>query len=273
MSGLSTEKKGGNNIYLKVMNGKLVQTVKADTEGAIERVNKEGATVHELHYTGVTALIKNIAIIDAKFGKELEVKMSTGGQNFVIQTAASGGYAYGFFTRMSNLDFTKETEIRPFAIPNEKDKTKTNHVIVLYQADESGKMVKVESAFTKENPNGLPALETIKDAKGADVLKAGKPIWDDTKRLEFFESIIYGDNGVNDALIALYGTAEQSVANESKDNFLEEVNAPIHSSGDDNALDFDAEADKQKEAILTADKAVKAEPKKAAAKKPVAKKK
>lgn len=220
MSGLSTDKKGGNNIYLSVMNGKLVQNVNAETPGAVARQNKNNETVHELLFTGLTAKITNIALVDAKFGKELEIKANAGGQNFVIQTGASGGYAFGFFTRMPNLDFDKETEIRPYAI-EDKAKGKTNHVIVLYQ---DGK--KIESAFTKDAPNGLPELTTIKDGNGNEILKAGKPIWDDSARIEFFESIIYGEGGINDVLIKKYGSAEAKAENESPENFLEETNAP-----------------------------------------------
>ncbi len=40
--GLKTKKGKGNAKYLNVMFGKVVQKVKADTEGAISRVNKKG---------------------------------------------------------------------------------------------------------------------------------------------------------------------------------------------------------------------------------------
>lgn len=263
-NGLSTGRRnGGSNIYLKVMNGKLVQTVKEGTPNSVQRLNKNNETVFELLFTGLTARITNIALIDGKFGKELEVKAKTGEQAFVIQTPSSGGYAYGFFTRMTNLDFEKDTEIVPYAI-EDKNTGKTNHVIVLYQ---DGK--KVEPAFTKDAPNGLPPLETIKGADGKEVLKNNKPIWDDSKRIEFFSDIVYGTGGVNETLIALYGTPEEVAAGEDKEDFLDDTTAPTEATeengqgittakaGEVNPLssEFEKEADQQKATAISANNA------------------
>jgi len=224
--GLSTDKRGeSKNIYLKVMGGKLIQDVKAGTEGAETRTNKNGETVHELKYTSLTAKITNIAIIAGKFGKELEVKANADGQNFVLQMPAGSGYAYGFLTRMPNLDFTIDTEIVPFAIPEKKDGVltgKTKNVVVLYQGkDEKGKAIKVESAFTEQNNfNGMPPLEKLKNPKDEtqDLLVKGAPVWSDAARIEFFENIIYGEGGVNEKLISLYGAADATAdVNETSD--------------------------------------------------------
>lgn len=258
--GLLTDTKQGNNIYLSVMDGKLVQKVKEGTEGAISRTNKNNEVVHELKYTGLKGFITNIAISDGKFGKDLEIKVKTGSQNFVIQTSASGGYAYGVLTKMVNLDFEKQTEIRPFSIPSEKDKTKNNNFLVLYQ---DGK--KIESAFTRENPNGLPELKTIKDGTGKEILKNGKAVWDDSERITFFEAIIYGEGGINDKLISLYGNTA-TVKEAEKDTFLEEINEPVITEGEKDLIIEDGNADAIAEIEQTAE-TKKATTKKAAAKK------
>lgn len=228
--GLSTERKnsGKGNIYLKVMNGALIQDVKEGTPDAVARVNKNGETVHELKYTGLTMRITNIALIDGKFGKELEVKGNADSQNFVLQMPAGSGYAYGFLTRMVNLDFNTDTEIVPYQIVDKANPKKINNVLVLYQGtDENGKSIKIESAFTKENDfNGMPQLEKIMDAKNPEkpLLVNGKEVWSDAKRLEFFEAIIYGESGINDKLIELYGSTEEKAESEDKTSFTEEVN-------------------------------------------------
>lgn len=222
--GLTTDKQynGGKNIYLKVMNGFLVQDVKEGTEGAVSRQNKNNETVHELLYTGLNMRITNIAMIDGKFGKELEVKGNSDGQNFVLQMSAGSGYAYGFLTRMPNLNFEIDTKIVPYSIPDKENPKKLSNVIVLYQGkDEKGKDKKVESAFTKENNfNGMPKLEKVLDPKDPSkaLLVNGKEVWSDSARLEFFESIIYGEGGINETLIKLYGNPSEQ-ENENKEDF------------------------------------------------------
>lgn len=252
MSGLSTEKRngGGGNIYLKVMAGMLVQDVKEGTEGAVERLNKNKERVFELLYTGLTMRITNIAIIEGKFGKELEVKGNNEGQNYVLQTPAGSGYAYGILTRMVNLDFNLDTEIVPYQIAEKKDGVltgKTNNIIVLYQGldEATGKAKKIESAFTKENDfNGMPQIVKLKDPKDPtkDLLKQGKPVWDDSERIEFFENIIYGENGINDKLISLYGSAQSQSNSEDKSGLGNEdesdlENAELEKSKQGNAVD------------------------------------
>jgi len=236
MSGLKKDVKGGGkNIYLKIMNGKIVQTVTKETEGAVMRVNKMGADVYELLYTALEMKITNIAVVTGKFGKELEVKGNADGQNFVLQTSASGGYAYGFFTRMPNLDFNKVTEIRTYMIEDKENKGKFNHVIVLYQQkEEGGKFEKIESAFSKDSEQQVPMLTKVPDPKDPkkDLLVNGKPVWSDTDRIEFFEAIIYGEGGINEALIKLYGTPEEvTAASESGNDFKDDVDVEVEEEG------------------------------------------
>lgn len=265
MSGLKKDVKGGGkNIYLKIMNGKIVQTVTADIEGAVKRTNKMGAEVHEMLYTALEMKITNIAVITGKFGKELEVKGNADGQNFVIQTSASGGYAYGFFTRMPNLDFNKVTEIRTYMIEDKENKGKFNHVIVLYQQkEEGGKFEKIESAFSKDSEQQVPMMTKVPDPKDPkkDLLVNGKPVWSDTDRIEFFEAIIYGEGGINETLIQLFGSPEEVAQSQESGNEYK----------DDVDVDTEAEAEKEsagkKLTASTAKDAVKANAKEVKGKK------
>lgn len=184
---LMTDTKGGSNTYLSIINGKLAQKVKEGTPGAKARENKNGETVHELLFTGIKGKISNISLTEEKFGYELHITIINGGQKYVIQIPASGGYAFGFLSRVPNIDYLKEAELRPFAI---KEGDKTKNFFVVYQ---DGK--KVEPFFTKDAPNGLPALE-LKKVRGKDA-------WDDTARIEFFTELLY--NEVVPKLAEMYG--------------------------------------------------------------------
>ncbi len=191
------ENKTGNTTFLQIINGKLAVRVPEGVQGSTKRTNKSGKEVYELLYSVVEGLITNVSISEAgEFGKELHIKLVNEGEVYVIQTGASGGNAFGFLSRVPNINFAEMVELRPYAILD-KATNKTKSYFIAYQKNAEGKYTKLDSAFTKENPNGLPELKKIKFQ--------GKDVFDDTDRITFFEQMIYGKDQVNDMLIAMYG--------------------------------------------------------------------
>lgn len=247
MEGLETNKGASNYTYLQIINGALALRCKEGEAGAVERVNKNGDKVFEKIYTGVTGKITLISISDEKYGKELHVVVKKGGNNFVVQTQASGGYAFGFLSRVPNIDFTREVQIRPFAI-EDKETKKIKNFLVVYQNNEAGKSEKVAPFFTKDVPNDLPALEQI--------TVKNKLVWDDTERIIFFENMIYAPDGVNDQLIKLSGVKQES----TPDTFLDEINTPIDEVTEpllgEDAADLAKAQAKQASKTPNADKAI-----------------
>lgn len=177
----------------------------------------------------------------------MHIVVNKGVNNFVIQTQASGGYAFGFLARVPNIDFTREVQIRPFAI-EDKETKKIKNFLVVYQNNTSGKSEKVPALFTKEEPNELPPLEkkTIK----------GTLVWDDTERIIFFENMIYAPGGVNDLLIKLSGVKKET----TPDIFIDEINTPLNEATEpllgEDAADLAKAQAKQASKTPNADKAI-----------------
>lgn len=211
MEGLIKDtKKTGNNVYLSIFGGKLAMKTNAENPNGLKRLNKNGVTVFEEFFTGVKGMIKQVAISDTQYGKELIISVVNGETTFVIQTSTSGGYSFGFLSRLPNVDFTQPVEIKPFDLIDKATNKKKN-LLVVYQEGKGYEKNKVPSAFTKDEPNGLPQMKKIM-FKGAEV-------WDDTERVEFFEQMIYNSGGLNDMLSAMYSEKEAA-----PDNFLNDLN-------------------------------------------------
>jgi hypothetical protein len=129
-----------------------------------------GEEVHELHYDTLSGKITDVKVQDGDYGKDWVFNINDGQTTYCLQIPQKVASAIGVLARLQAIDYGKEVTIKVYYI---EDKT---HLVV-YQ---SGK--KLQSAFTKENPNGLPPLEK----KMVD----GKEVWDATKRNEYFENMV-----------------------------------------------------------------------------------
>lgn len=207
------KKKESQHDYLQIMGGSFRQSVKEGTPDAIERKNKNDVKVWELHFGTVVGFITLASVTEEKFGKELHLQITNDGEHYVIQTQANSGYAYGFFSRMENIDFSKEIEISAYEIPNEVGVKKP--ILCVYQGvDEKGKRKLVSSKYTKENPGSCPPMEKM--------IYQGKEVWDSTKRTAYFENLVYCKGGLNDVLIGLYATEKQENESNAQEDFLSE---------------------------------------------------
>ncbi|MHA1903892.1 MAG: hypothetical protein ACW977_07970 [Candidatus Thorarchaeota archaeon] len=169
--GLKTKKGKGNAKYLNVMFGKVVQKVKADTEGAISRVNKNGDTVYENHYDSFSGSLVSARIESTeKYGDFVELVMESDGDYFNVQFPVRSGYGRSFMYRLPNLEVTEEFEITPYDFENNEGKRVSG--LNLYQNGE-----KILSFWTRENPGKLPELEEVEFQ--------GKTRWDDGKRTKY----------------------------------------------------------------------------------------
>lgn len=212
MEGLSNSTNGGNTKFLGVMNGNFTLRADESTPNAVKRINKNGKEVWELLYNKLEGKITNVSIEEGEYGKELEVTVLAGSTKFALQMPASGGYAFGLLSRLPNVDFNQSIVFRPYSI-YDKEKDRNKNYLVLYQSGKGYNKDSVPSAFTKENPNGLPELE--------EITVKGKKQWDDTKRVLFFEQMIHSKDGLQAMLAAMYTEGSQP------DQFLEDVTEPM----------------------------------------------
>jgi hypothetical protein len=174
---LGTKQSEGKKVYLSVVGGKLTQRCEESTPGAVKRVNKMGKEVYELHHNFVSGMMTGIALREsAEFGDSYEVFLEEVGEVYVINIPISGRVSNGILSRLPNIDLTSPVEIRTFMI-TDKESGKEKSFSSVYQNG-----LKIEPAFTREKPNGLPPLEQKK--------VKGQLVWDDSEQIEFYKELV-----------------------------------------------------------------------------------
>lgn len=163
-----------NRIYLSVADGKIIQRVKEGTPNAIQRVTKNGKTVHEIKFGSLSGFLSAVSIKENEFGKDWIFEIEDNGEVFNLQMMYNSRYATTFLNALLNpvVDLNLPITITPWS--KEVDgKSKT--AVYLKQGEED-----IKWYFTKDEPNGMPPLEKV-------VFK-GKEQWDDFKIMEFLKA-------------------------------------------------------------------------------------
>lgn len=163
--------------YITILGGKFCVRVEKGTPGAVERVNKQGKTVHEVFYDSFTGKLVNIRKRESQYGPQWEFDFKDGGSVYTLQLSFSNSYATNFLKILPNVNLDKEMKVQP-SQKIEDGKTKSSLFI-----SQDGTTLK--HAFTKDNPNGLPQM--------VQVQVKGQLVWDDTARLAFLEEMVKRD--------------------------------------------------------------------------------
>lgn len=159
--------------FLKILQGTFRQEVPAGTPGSQSRTNKEDRIVNEMIWTELEGKITSVDLKEhEEYGYQLCINVSDGKEAFQLQLPLSSNHADTFLNKSANIDFKKPVTFSPYQFtPKGEEKEKRGMTI-----KQDG--VKVESAWTKENPGEVPELEK-KKVKGKDV-------WDNSKRIDFY---------------------------------------------------------------------------------------
>lgn len=166
---------GGNVAFLSVIEGEIRQKVADGTPGAVVRKNKLGNDISELKFNSLSGTLERVSIKKSEdYGNQYEVLISDADAKYVLQLPQSGRMGSSLVSRLPNIDPNYPIEINTWMV-SENGKNKS-----LLSVKQKGQTVK--SAFTKENPNGLPPLE--------QVTFKGQLAWDDSKQLAFYEKLI-----------------------------------------------------------------------------------
>lgn len=165
-------REGGN--FITILNGKFSQRVPEGTAGAVSRVNKLNKTVWEKFYDSFTAKLVGIRTQDGAYGKNWLFDFQDKGEVYHLQLSYSNSFATAFLKMLPNIDLTKEMKLSP-SVKEVEGKQKSSLFV-----NQDNKPVK--HAFTRENPNGMPDLKSVK-IKGQDM-------WDDTDRLVFLQNMV-----------------------------------------------------------------------------------
>lgn len=166
--------------FLRVSDGKIVETVKSDHPMAIKRINKKGVEVYERidgYVEGViTSMHQRVSEHNGEETKELCLRMQSGGETYQLSLKEGSRYWFAFTVRLPNLDLTKPVRFSPYCF-DDRDTGKTVIGMNLFQGDQ-----KVQPRFTKENPGKMP--------QGKEVMFQGKPKWDFYERDQFLLTVI-----------------------------------------------------------------------------------
>lgn len=181
MRGTSNTQTNGMK-YLSFLDGKFTQKVEEGTQGAEARKNKNDVIVHELRYDTLGGQIIKMETEASEYGKQLNVIMDVSTveepeAKIKLRLSLSSGPAKGLLSRLPIIDFNQDVLLKGFKIERKDKPGKFGTYLVPYQNGS-----KLESFYTKDNPNGLPPMKKIK-VKGVDV-------WDDTDQIEFYEGLI-----------------------------------------------------------------------------------
>lgn len=177
---MALSKQSSNTIYLSVADGNLVRSFREATSESTQRVTKTGKLVHEEKYKDLTGLLVGAETKENDFGKQWCLKFKDGEDNYIVNMPYSSRYSSSFLKALPNIDLTKNIKFMPWSMVDKNDATKKVTGITCYQNDGNG-MVKVQPAFTKDVPNGLPEMKQIK--------VKGKVTWDDSDMTEFLENV------------------------------------------------------------------------------------
>lgn len=166
-------KQTGN--FITILGGRLCQRVPEGTEGAVQRTNKVGKVVFEKFYDSFTGKLIDISIQDGDYGKTWNFVFVDKQDPYTLQLSYSNSFSTALLKMLPNIDLTKEMKISPST--KEVDGVNRSSLFI----NQDGKAMK--HAYSRENPNGMPDMEQI--------TVKGVLVWDDTKRLEFLEKMVY----------------------------------------------------------------------------------
>jgi len=170
----------GSVKFVTIVVGKFTVRVPEGTMGSVARTmtkeGYEGKVVYELYYDHIDGELIQGHIKDGNFGQDLCLKMRDGEETFIVQIPVNSGYFEAFAKCVPNIDPTQWLFLG-LGYDKEKDK----HFLYIRQGKDGS--TKIHSAYTKDNPNGLPPAVQKKEM--------GKTKWDFTEQKNFlYESVI-----------------------------------------------------------------------------------
>lgn len=163
--------------FFNIMMGKAIRflgKIKPEKyiEGLIERVNKKGEKVYEIHKDYLKGYITSVDIEkNEEFGDNLKVVLRSGKIKVVAGMKFNSAYGRSFLTKMMNIDLSKMVELEPFEFQDKKTGKDVRGILIFQDGN------KILSRHTKENPNGMPPLKSV--------IVNNKETWDSTEQIKF----------------------------------------------------------------------------------------
>ena len=175
--------RSSNTFYYHLFNGQICRTVKAGTESARQRTNKNGEEVFEVFVGGLEGMLVGIEKRSFEIAGSTEYSwnftIDDGEKRCVLGIPENSQIARQLISRLPNVDLNKPVAITTGS-GHDTEKDKEFQWCNVHQGKD-----KIPTNFTKENPNGMPPLVAIK--------YKGKDAWDNSDQLAFFDKLIHED--------------------------------------------------------------------------------
>ena len=187
MRGLSnSENSSTRQYYFTIARGAFVRRVEEGTKGATSRTLKkgknEGKVVHEISYNNIEGQITDIYLDTAPWGQNWKISLDIssgedGIQEFaIISIPYDNSYAQMILKRLPNIDLDQDVSLRTGA-GKDKETGKDFSYLTAYQNG-----TKIQPAFTKEEPNGMPEMKVVH--------LNGQKHYDKVDILKFLEKVV-----------------------------------------------------------------------------------
>jgi hypothetical protein len=170
------ENQSSDFTYINFMNGKFIVRVSEDnpSDQKIKRTNKLGATVYELHYDKLSdVLLADIREAEHdEYGPSYEFIFQDENDYLLLRISKKSRVANMILKRLENIKLDQPFTMRGYYFA-EEDKS----AVGIYQDG-----AKIEAAYSKEKPNGLPEPKKVK-VNGVDT-------WDWTEQMDYWSELI-----------------------------------------------------------------------------------
>ena len=141
--------------------------VPASTDGAVERITKNGDTVYERRFSKVAGKITSVELRDGDYGKIVNINMISDDGAGTVCLMLDSKFAFDFLVRFENINWHEEVTLNIWS----------NYDPAFLATMQNGELVK--RVYDKAD---LPEWE--------EKTVSGKKVWDKTKSLDFFEQKI-----------------------------------------------------------------------------------
>lgn len=172
-------------IYLRIADGKIVETVEAGTEGAVKRTTKpsdehpNGREVWERRDGYVDGVITSMFHTEREYKgekiTELSIRLRDKDEHYSLKVNKGNRYWVGILSRLPNVNFQKTVRFSPYDFKG-KDEAGGERQIIGINLFQGGE--KIDPAWSKTEPGDLPQGRQVMNDKGKPVIVNGRALWD-----------------------------------------------------------------------------------------------
>ena len=169
-------------IYLRIADGKIIETVEAGSEGAVKRTTKpsdehpQGREVWERRDGYVDGVITSMFHTEREYKgekiTELVIRLRDKDEHYSLKVNKGNRYWVGIMSRLPNVNLQRPVRFSPYDFEGKDDATGGKRQVIGINLFQNGE--KIDPAWSKTNPGDLP--------QGKQVRVNGKDVWDFEER-------------------------------------------------------------------------------------------